>query len=92
MKPYGFKYALFASLLAASLIGWILSPPTGALANEKPPRGPNVFICQFSKIAGTFEADTRELRESSYMITVTRGDRVFMFRRSRLDSCEATIG
>jgi len=49
---------------------------------------PQFLDCQFDRIAGTFRANRKEVESRGYMITVMRGDRVMMFRRSKIVTCE----
>lgn len=50
---------------------------------------PEIYICSFDHINGTFTVSGRELlRRDAVMITVHRGTRTFMFRRIDLYTCE----
>ena len=46
-----------------------------------------IYQCGFEKIDGTFTATERELQGDSQLITVQRGERTFMFRRTWLMGC-----
>lgn len=48
------------------------------------------FECVFDHMSGTFTATERKLQGDSKLITVARGDRVFMFRRVWLSGCVNT--
>lgn len=47
----------------------------------------STYTCQFNRMTGTFQATKREVYGKSTLITVSVGDRVFMFPRDNITSC-----
>lgn len=67
-----------AIAIVAFLIGrW----SAGHVAIDEP------MFCTFDRHLGFYEVTPRELEGDGFMMTVSRGDRVFMFKRQYMTSC-----
>ncbi len=47
--------------------------------------GPN-YVCQFGNMTSKFQATEREAKGDSFMVTVSDGERTFMFRGDRFNA------
>jgi len=67
-----------------TFLGFFLA--LGALMAHQQSSGMD-YTCTFQRINGAFRIGQRELQGESKLITVRRGDRVFMLRRSLIVGC-----